>query len=243
MGKDIKYFFSFFFLILLSSLLYAKNIATIPEASGICYLPHVKQLIVVNDEGWVYKIAPNGKILFKKYLGSYDFEGVCFDKKSNKLLVAVENKNSIFILNSKTFQIEKKIPIKKKYKKKTILTKVKKRGIEAITIYKGNIYLSKQDGVVFKINGTSKKKATITKIYKHGYKDIAGLCFYKNELYMLNDKTNALIHYDLKKNKTLQVIQLEKSAQEGLCFDKTHMYIADDNGNILKYKIKSLGLQ
>ncbi len=156
------------------------------------------------------------------------------------LLIAVEDKNAIFVVDKKSFKILKKVKIKKHKD----IKKSKKHGIEAITILNGEIYLSHQASHIFKINGIDNKKAKIIKIYKHGYKDIAGLVTKDGVLYMSSDKKNLLIKYDIKNAQTLQKIKLPKSAQEGICFDdKNNIYIADDNGQILKYKTKKLGLQ
>ena len=227
-------------------MLNAKVIAKIPEASGICFIKKSNTLIVSNDEGWLYKLKTNGKILRKKYLGKYDLEGVAYNKSSNKLLLCVEKKESILVVDRINFKIDKEVKIKRVYKNIKLLKKTKKQGIEAIAIKDKEIYLSNQSSkkwpnenasVVFKINGIDKKEAKITKIYNHGYSDIAGLTFYKGYLYMVSDKKNLLIKYDLKNNKTLKKTKLPKSAQEGICFDdKKNIYIADDNGRILKYK-------
>jgi uncharacterized protein YjiK len=236
------------FFALSSNLLHAKTIAKIPEASGICYIKESKELIVVNNDGWIYRLTKSGKILEKKHLGKYDFEGVAYDKKSNKLLLAVENKNSILIVEQKNFKILKEVPINKFYKKQKIFKNSHKDGIEDIAVHDGDIYLSKQsynkkDSIIFKIDTLENNEAKIVKIYKHGYVDIAGLCFYNDFLYMTSDEKNLLIKYDLKKNKTIQKIKLPESAQEGIYFDgENNVYIADDNGRILRYKTKKLGL-
>lgn len=225
-------------LILFTNILNAKSIAKIPEASGICFLKESHELIVVNDEGWIYRLKTDGTIIKKKHLGDYDLEGVTTYK--DRLLIAVEDKHAIFVVNKKSFKIVKKVKIKKHKDVK----KSKKSGIEAITVLDGEIYISQQNSVIFKINGIENKKAKITKIYKHGYKDIAGLTSKNGVLYMTSDKKNLLIKYDIKNAKTLQKIKLPKSAQEGICFDdKNNIYIADDNGRILKYKTKKLGLR
>ncbi len=235
----MKLFITLFFI---SLSLYAKSIAKIPEASGICYIQETNKLIVVNDEGWIYRLSTTGTIINKKYLGNYDLEGVTYDKKNNILLLAVEGENSILLVRKNDFSIIKEVKIKKKYKGIQILEK-SKNGIEAITMIGDTIYLAKQskikhsnDYVIFKINHLKNKKAKIQAIYRHSFKDISGLCFYENFLYMLSDKKNLLIKYDLKSNKAIQIVKLPKSAQEGLCFDATHLYIADDNGNVLKYE-------
>ncbi len=230
--------------------IYAKKIADIPEASGICYVEKSNSLFVVNDEGTLYEIAKKGKIKRKVYLGDYDLEGITYDKRTDTLLLAVEGEESILIVNRKNFKIIKNIKIKRKYKNIKLLKRSKKTGVEAIAIDKnGDIYLSNQSSLtytkklkenvslVFKIDGLDKKKAKITKVFNHKYKDISGLTFYDGYLYMVSDKKNLLIKYDIKTNRTIKKVKLEKYAQEGICFDDNgNIYIADDNGRVVKYK-------
>jgi len=238
------------------STLLANKVANIPEASGIVYIEKTDTLIVVNDEGWIYKLSTKGKIKSKFFLGKYDLEGITYDKKNDKLLLAVEGKESILILDRKSLELEKEIKIKRKFEKVNLLKKSKKAGIEAIAIDKnGDIYLSNQSkktykeklkknvSVVFKIDTLKNKKAKIVELYNHGYKDIAGLTFHDGYLYMTSDTQNLLIKYDIKQNKTIKKIKLPKSAQEGITFDNDgYVYIADDDGQILRYKAKKLGI-
>lgn len=237
-------------LIIISTTLFGKKIAKIPEASGICYIQDKDRLIVVNDEGWIYQVKRNGKIEKKVFIGKYDLEGIDYDKKNKKLLVIVEGKETILTLNRDNFNIEKKTKIKRKFKDIKLLKKSKNSGIEAIAIDENNnIYISNQSkirykkklkknsSVVFKINSIKKKKAKIVKVFNHRYIDIAGLTFYNGYLYMVSDKEDIIIKYDINKNKTIKKIKLPKYAQEGLCFDsKNNIYIADDDGNLFKYK-------
>ena len=90
----------------------AKTIAKIPEASGITYIPQSKMLIVVNDEGWIYKLTKKGEIKRKFFLGKYDLEGITYDKSNDKLLLAVEGHESILVLNRKSLELEKEIKSK-----------------------------------------------------------------------------------------------------------------------------------
>ena len=239
-----------------SPFIQAKVIAKIPEASGICYVKKSQSLFVVNDEGTLYKLNKDGKVLRKMYLGKYDLEGITYNPKDDKLLLAVEDAASILVVNRDSLEFEKEIKIKRKFEKVNLLKKSKKGGLEAIAIDRnGDIYVSNQSkvtytkklkengSVVVKINGIEKKKAKIVEVYNHGYIDIAGLTFHNGYLYMVSDTKNLLIQYDIKKNKTVKKIKLPKAAQEGICFDDDgHVYIADDNGRILRYKTKKLGL-
>ena len=234
----------------------AKELVKIPEASGICYIPKTDMLIVVNDEGWIYKLTTKGQIKRKFYLGKYDLEGITYDFKNDKLLLAVEGKESILILNRASLELEIEVKIKRKFDGVEVLKKSKKTGLEAIAIDdSGDIYVSNQSkitydkklkenaSVILKIGALDKKKAKIKEVYNHGYIDIAGMTFHDGYLYMTSDKKDLLIKYDLKNNKTINKIKLDKSAQEGICFDdKGNIYIADDDGAILKYKVKKLGI-
>jgi len=235
--------------------LQSKTIAKIPEASGIAYVQKSNSLFVANDEGSIYELSKKGKILRKKHLGDYDLEGVTYDKRNDTLLLAVEGKESILVVNRKSLNLEKEIKIKRKFDGIKLLKKSEKTGLEAIAIdTNGNIYLSNQSkitykkkltknaSVVFKINSTDKKKAKITKVFNHGYIDIAGLTFHDGYLYMVSDTKNLLIKYDIQDNKTIKKIKLKKFAQEGISFDEKYVYIADDNGRILRYKKDKLGI-
>jgi len=246
-----------FTLFLISSLhLNAKTIAKIPEASGIVYIAKTDMLIVVNDEGWIYKLTPKGDIKRKFFLGKYDLEGITYDIKNDKLLVAVEGKESILILNRASLELEREVKIKRKFDGVEVLKKSKKTGLEAIAIdTNGDIYLSNQSkktydkklkenaSVILRVGSLKKKKTKIKEVYNHGYIDIAGMTFHDGYLYMTSDKKNLLIKYDIKKNKTIKKIELDKSAQEGICFDNDgYLYIADDDGAILRYKKDKLGI-
>ena len=230
--------------LLLLSMLNAKVIAKVPEASGICFVKSTKQLIVVNDEGYIYRLTTKGKIIEKKYLGDYDLEGIAFNEKTGNLLLVEEKKNAILVVDAKSFKVKKMVKIKRSFNNKKVLKKSKNSGLEAITVANGEIYLANQSHkFLFKIDSLQKKKAKIVKLLKHDFIDIAGVTFHNGFFYMTSDKKNLLIKYDYKNKKSVKTIKLKKFAQEGVCFDnKENLYIADDNGRVLKYKVKELGL-
>ncbi|NVJ54521.1 MAG: SdiA-regulated domain-containing protein [Campylobacteraceae bacterium] len=245
----MKTFFLLLSVTIFSINLFAKEkvIAKIPEASGIVYSEKSNTLFVVNDEGTIYELSLKGKIKREKKLGDYDLEGIAIDEKKNILLLANEENDEIILLNKKDFSLIKKIKIKGSYKGNKVLKKGK-NGIEGITLYKDKIYASNQSNkpypkedssVVIILDNKSKKKLKIKDIIDHGYKDIAGLCFYKDFLYLVSDDANLLIKYDINSKKTIKEYKLSKKyAQEGITFDKKgNLYIADDKGKILKLKI------
>jgi len=254
MTNSLRFGILFLMMMYLSNL-NAKTIANIPEASGLAYVSQTNTLFVVADEGTIYELTKKGKIVRKKYLGNYDLEGITYDTKQDILLLVEEKNKSILLVDTKNLEVQKEVKIKRKFENIKLLKKSKKRGIEAIAIdTNGDIYLSNQSqitykkklkedaSVIFKIGSLEYKKSKIIKVFNHGYVDISGLTFYDGYLYMISDKENLLIKYDIKTNKTNKTIKLPKSAQEGVSFDEKYVYIADDNGRILRYKKDKLGI-
>lgn len=231
--------------LIFASFCFSKEIARVPEASGITYVGKSKSLIVANDEGFIYELSLKGKIKRKVYLGRYDLEGVVYDESRSRLLFCAEKKNLILVVDVNTLELVKEIKVSKKYKKKKILGKYKNEGLEAITIANGRIYLSNQstsfsNSFVFEVE-IKGDKAEIVKTIHHGYIDIAGLDYYDGHLYMVSDRKNLLIKYSLYDEVVVYSKRLKRFAQEGITFDDNgYTYIADDKGKIERFKTKKL---
>ena len=220
-------------------------IANVPEASGICYSKNSDTLFVANDEGKVYELSTDGKILRKKRLGDYDLEGVACDDKKAQLYFAVEGSDNILVVKQKRLKVIKKININREYKGRTLLVKDKKRGLEGITMDDKYFYLSNQSerkyprsdpSVIIKIDRVIRKKADIKGMIDHKQLDIAGLAMHNGYLYMVSDTENNLIKYDIQRDKVVSIKELPDFAQEGVTFDdQGYIYFADDNGRVLKY--------
>ena len=233
----MKYILIATFLALFSTLNASQTIAKIPEASGIAYCADSKKFIVVNDEGTYYEMSKKGKILKKVKLGKFDLEGVVCEKET--LLFAVENKG-LLLVDRKTGQ-KQKISVNPNYQGKRITLFDDKVGIEGIAKIDNFVYLAKQ---------SKKKKSSfiavvrlyplpsrIVDIIPHHIPDTAGLSYHKKFLYMVSDKKDLVIKYNLKARKIEKKISLAKGAWEGIAFDnKDNMYLADDEGRVVKYK-------
>ncbi len=241
----IKYYLWLPFVLLVSACagLEGEVIAKIPEASGISYCSGDDTLVVANDEGTFYKISRKGKILQKTKLGDYDLEGVVCEE--TQMIFALENKGML-IIDSQSGD-KKEIPLDTTYKGKKLSLFSKRSGVEGITKVGNSVYLAKQ---------SNKKKssfiavvrlmpypAKIVDVIEHHIADTAGLAYHDGYLYMVSDKEDLLIKFDIEKKKVVQKITLEKGAWEGIAFDaKGFVYLADDEGRIVKYKKKRLGL-
>ena len=241
----MKYYLLAFIVLLFSACAepVSEKIVKIPEASGISYCNNSDTLVVANDEGSYYEINTKGKILEKVKLGKYDLEGVvCEDEQ---LIFVIENKRALLV-DRRTGK-KKKIIINTSYQGKKLKLFDKKEGVEGIAKVDNRVYLSKQ----------SKKKkrsfiavvkltpypSRIVDVIKHGIADTSGLTYHDGSLYMVSDKEDLLIKYDLENKKILQKVKLGEGAWEGIAFDsKGYVYLADDDGRIVKYEKKVLGL-
>ena len=220
-----------------------KIIAEIPEASGIAHCSDSDTLIVANDEGAYYEISTEGKILEKIKLGNYDLEGVvCED---SQMIFAVENKG-ILIVERKRGQ-DRYVNMYTDFNGKHITLFNKKAGVEGIAKNGNILYLSKQSkkkkNTFIAVVDLTKNPFSITDVIEHGIPDTSGLSYHEGYLYMVSDRKDLLVKYDLEKSKKVLKVKLGEGAWEGIAFDNNgFVYLADDDGRVLKYKTKSLGL-
>ncbi len=220
-------------------------IANIPEASGICFSQNSKTLFVVEDEGTIYELSTTGELLRQKRLGDYDLEGVACDDDHNRLLLAQEGEDAILVVSQKKLRLKKSIKIKKRFRGEVILKRDKKYGLEGITIVGESLFLSNQKdpSLVLKVPKKDKAKVTILELFKHGHKDVAGLAYHDGYLFMVSDRENLLLKYDIKEKKVVATAKLPNASQEGITFDNDgNLYIADDDGRVLKYRRERFGL-
>jgi uncharacterized protein YjiK len=218
-------------------------IAQIPEASGISYCSRDDTLIVANDEGRYYRLTTNGKIIQEKKLGSYDLEGVVCEE--GQIFFALEDKG-VLLIDIQTGKKQKIAPDTQYLGKKLSLFD-KKSGVEGIAKAGKTLYLAKQSNKKKRsfvaVVSIASSPPRIIDVIKHQLADTAGLAYHKGYLYMVSDKEDLLVKYDLHKKKREQEVKLGKGAWEGIAFDtKGNVYLADDNGRVVKYKKKKLGL-
>lgn len=206
-----------------------NNSLKIPEASGICYSENNNIFFVINDEWNIYEIDKNLNILKNKYIWDYDFESIeCM-------------KNEFLMTNEKTWKILKidnNFNILNKYKINWY--KLEKKWIEWFAKVSNKKYVistqsKKEDNLLF-IEFKDNKFKVIKKINLK-YKDLSWLTFYEWFLYIISDKNDLILKYDLELNKIIQEIKLKKWAWEGISFDKNwDIFLADDDWRVVKIK-------
>jgi len=220
-----------------------ERIARIPEASGIDYCTNSDTLVVASDKGDYYEIDRKGHILKKKRLGDYDLEGVvCHD---GEFIFVLEDQGLLFV--DREDGGTKKVIVDTTWHDREIPLFDTKNGAEGIAFSGDTFYLAKQ--------AKKKKEAFIAVLHydQHQLKiidlieykipDTAGLTLHNGDLYMVSDKKDLLIRYDLKKKKVAQKTKLPKGAWEGIAFDKKgSVYLADDDGYVWKFSERKLGI-
>lgn len=220
-----------------------KTLAKIPEASGIDYCSDSDTLMVANDEGKYFEIDTKGKIQHQATVGKYDFEGVVCEKET--LVFALENKGLLYV-DRKTGKSEE-VTLEQKYRGKSLGLFAKKAGVEGIAKAGDTLYLAKQskkkkDSFIAVVELAPNASAVVDVIY-HDLADTAGLAWHEGYLYMVSDKEDVLIVYDIKKKKIVQKVKLGEGAWEGIALDeKGDVYLADDDGRVVKETKKALGL-
>jgi len=247
-----------------------ETLASIEEASGICYSKNRDSLFVVSDKGILYELDMTGvekrtpKTFKTEQDKKYDYEGVACDDTNNRVAVAVEGKDNVHTIDYETLTIQTT----------TILGEVKptgdiqrpandtlfkdkdgKKGIEGITLHNGTVYISNQSDIaypgqdssfVFTLDDYSAAAPTIQRDIDHGHKDISGLAFYHDSFYMVSGINRSLIKYDINSNTTLFKKNLPIGiSAEGVAFDDAgNIYFADDKGGkIYKYKASDFGIE
>ncbi len=235
------------------------NISKTPitEPSGVTYHPGRKTLFVVDDEGHIHEIRPDGTVIQTKALQARDLEGITINPITGWLYAAVEDDETILEINPQTLTILREFKINRTFEGKPLLKKGG-MGIEAITFvpdvlhpeggtfWIGNQSFSRKPGgepsiicevvVPLLTSNATEAEGTIIRFFEMNLLDISGLAYNAkaDSLVLISDTTNLLV--ELKRDGThLQRYLLPGDDQEGITLDGLgYMYIAQENGQIIK---------
>ncbi|MDE0635561.1 MAG: SdiA-regulated domain-containing protein [Candidatus Poribacteria bacterium] len=235
------------------------NISKTPitEPSGVTYHPGRRTLFVVDDEGHIHEIRPDGTVIQTKALQARDLEGITTHSITGWLYAAVEDDETILEIDPQTLSIHREFKINRTFEGKPLLKKGG-MGIEAITFvpdathpeggtfWIGNQSFSRKPGgepsVICEVNvplltsNATEAEGTIIRYIEMNLLDISGLAYNAkaDSLVLISDTTNLLV--ELKRDGThLQRYLLPGDDQEGVTLDGLgYMYIAQESGQIIK---------
>ncbi len=231
------------------------GIHNLQEPSGIDFHSKRKTLFVVGDEGDIYELSLNGKIIQQNHIEDTDLEGITHDPETGFLYCAVEGPEEIIELDPQTLKSLRVFSIPRKYKGSTVMKKGG-QGIEAITFvpdighpHGGTFFIANQSFELGKTDELSalfeltlplkaKDETTITIMQCHlpDIVDLSGIFFNRESGYLMviSDKTNTLFEIHPSGNIG-QRYSLPGKDQEGFTFDNNGLvYVAQDSGGILK---------
>ncbi len=195
-----------------------KFISTaIPEPSDICYSAHSDTFFVVSDDGILFEIDQDGKIIRSVVENDADFEAVFADETNvyavNERHRKVEVFNSISLKKSKTITVP--------------FGGGRNRGYEALTFNKSKnsfvLIVEKDPITLFEldVNFVITNQIDLSKIAR----DIAAASYYDNFLWLLSDEDRTVFKLNPNTYEVLGKWELPLINPEGLAFDK--------NGNLL----------
>ncbi|MBT3726535.1 hypothetical protein HOG21_02275 [bacterium] len=240
-----------FFLIVSIESSFAEGVfinTSIKEASGVMYHELRNTLFVVEDEGKIFELTLDGRILREKKLGDYDLEGVTNGFDFNELILAVEGVDNLLVVDVDSFKVIREYSIGRKYKGHKILKMDKKHGIEGIVNFEGRIFLVNQSynlktgkkvkdpSMVFEVKRKGNNKFHIVSINHIPIPDLAGMAERNGLLYLLSDNKDLILAYDYSSRTIIERIQLSNSwDQEGIDFDNDgNLYLAIDGKGVYK---------
>ena len=227
----------------------------IEEPSGIAYHPTRKTLFVVGDEGDIYEIDENAKILKHKNLPhgrneEIDPEGITVNTRTGNLYVAAEEGDDILEIDPETFDIVGYYNITSRRE----LFKAGGDGLEGIAFVPGKdpeddrVYVCNQydPPIVMKValpakprgNAVEKHPVPVIGSFNMPVSDLSGITYHnkRKTLFVLSDENNLLMEVTTE-GKIKNQWAVTGKDQEGIAFCRTFMYIAQDSGKILRIKL------
>jgi uncharacterized protein YjiK len=229
------------------------------EPSGIVYHPVRKTLFVVSDEGDLYEIQTDGKLLAHKAPKKWrDLEGITFDPSTGLLYVAVEGEERILEVDPADLTVLREFTIPRSFQGKTVMAKGG-QGIEGVAFVPdakhpegGTFFVCNQCfswdnktdvSAIFELevplrSGKGGGEARILRQISLGILDLADLCYDAagDQLLVVSDATNSF--WRIRRDGTILAgCAFPGQDQEGIAVDpENNLYIAQDSGGIVQLK-------
>jgi uncharacterized protein YjiK len=204
--------------------------------SGICFNADSTAFVAVCDNGRVYTLSFQGKIIYDHpFVGSNDFEGVCYDSTKKMYIVTDEANNTIFYLNNTKLE---------KITQFDIPNAVYNKGIEGISYYNDILYAVNQESPTLLITYNLKTNNEIARKTLSFASFLSDVCYDKktNSLWIIDSKSKKLYQCDTNGNllATQSIDMISKA--EGLAINtrKRMAWIScDETGKLYKIKLNA----
>lgn len=225
------------------------------EPSGIAYHPVRNTFFVVGDEGDLYEIDFDGKILRSIKISpnrkdDIDPESITVNTRTGNLYIAAEEGDDIIEMEPENLKIVGYYNIVSREK----IFKDGGDGIEGITFVPGKtpdedrVYVCNQHDppIVMKIalpakptgNAVEMHPVYVISHFKMPVSDLSGMAYHEGRktMFILSDENNLIMEVTTG-GKIINQWSLPGKDQEGITFYKGFMFIAQDSGKILRFKM------
>lgn len=218
--------------ILLSILLISTSakLHALSEASGITWNRDTESYFVVGDEGHVYELDRELRILRSVLIGPFDLEAITYDYDRNRLICLDESTLSLIELDQETFVILNIYPL--------ILEREKKREYRQ---FESLVY---SDQTFYIAASTTEKKekfgtlffVTLGKLILEPLEDIplwdiSGMSITDGIFFFISDDKDILARYSPNED-TFETLVIPGNHQEGLILtEKSELLIIDEDGS------------
>jgi uncharacterized protein YjiK len=237
------------------------NISPIPlrEPSGMTYHPQRQTLFVIGDEGDLYEMRNDGKLIKTGRLKYADLEGITVNPATGLLYAVVESEELILEIDPETVEVMRKFRVNRNFQGRELLKKGG-TGLEAIvfipdashpeggTFWVGNqsfiLKPNKEPSIICEVvlplvsSNAKKAEGQILRYFPLAMTDISGLAYdaERERLLVLSDANNLLLETTLAGQAPHRYL-IPGDDQEGVALDQLgFIYIAQEDGQIIKLK-------
>jgi uncharacterized protein YjiK len=194
----------------------------VPEPSDICNHPNNSNYFMVSDNGFLFEVDENGKIIRKADFEGFDCEGVHADENFVYVVEEMVRKIRVFDLNTLELVRTVHLPYQGG----------RNKGYEAITFNKAKnkmVILTEKDPIyLFELN---EDLSIYNEILLDGIaRDISAATYHEDHLWLLSDEDRTVFKLNPNNYKVLGAWKFPIINPEGLVFNKKgQMVIVSDD--------------
>lgn len=210
------------------------SLSAFPEMSGLTYASSTDMFYAVGDEGHIFELDRDMKILRSVYLGAFDFEAVTFIDELNRLYCLDESELLLLEVDLSDLSIKSIEPLNNRGKLKDKFIQFESLVYKEGFLFLGVTYKSEKKGEGALLRFTP-ADPTAEKIFDIPVRDISGLAYRDPCFVIISDKEDKLILFS-EEEEILESRDINGDHQEGVSILGDDIYIVDESG---RYRIIS----